>query len=214
MHFQIREVSEVTLDDAMIENGAHDVGCLIPGDRAWHVRNPNGYVVLLLRVASATLQRKLSTLLGSDRARLDLRQPSSAAVHRTLLRDAAIGFASELDEVDPKFLPSLVANSTEDICIGMLTCLSEPYLEAERSPAAPSHHPTGASGAVHRRELRQAASPWRRWRRYLASAVAACSTISVHDTTALPINTSDKSVLDMAYVKLLACHNQDSLKWR
>jgi AraC-like DNA-binding protein len=194
----------------VIENRARDAGCLIPGDRAWRVRNPNGFMVLLLRVASATLQRKLSALLGSDCARLDLRQPSSAGDHRTLLRDAAIGFARELDDVDPIFLPSLVVNATEAICIGMLTCVSEPYLEAERSPAAPS---SAQLGRVEQYIVANYAKPLTVETLAEISGVSGRSVFqhfrSRYDRT--PYQYLDRIRLDMAYVKLLVCRDENAL---
>jgi AraC-like DNA-binding protein len=208
--FQIREVSEVALDGEVIENRADDAGCLIPEDHAWRVRNPNGFMALLLRVASTTLQRKLSALLGSDRASLDLRQPSSTGVHRTMLRDAAIGFAKELDVVDPKFLPSLVAGSTEDICIGMLTCLSEQYLEAERSPAAPS---AVQLGRVEQYIVANYSKPLTVETLAEISGVSGRSVFrhfrSRYDRT--PHQYLERIRLDMAYLELLACRDQSTV---
>jgi AraC-like DNA-binding protein len=208
--FQIREVSQIALDGEVIENTAHETGCVIPGDRGWHVRNPNGYLVLLLRVASATLQRKLSALLGADRAGLDLRQPSSTSVHRTMLRDAVFDFARELDDVDPNFLPSLVANATEDICIGMLTCLSEPYLGAERSPAAPS---SVQLGRVEQYIVANYAKPLTVETLAEISGVSGRSVFrhfrSRYDST--PYQYLERIRLDMAYVRLLACRDQNAV---
>jgi AraC-like DNA-binding protein len=136
--YQIREVSEVAVDGEVIANGALQAGCLIPKERAWSVQNPSGYEVLILRVATATLRRKLSALLGSEGVRLDLLQPSSAGITGTLLRESVFRFAKQLDVADRRFLPLLVANATEDICLGILTCLSEQFLDAARLPAAPS----------------------------------------------------------------------------
>jgi AraC-like DNA-binding protein len=136
--YQLRGASEVVVDGEVIENGVTQPGCLIPGGRTWCVQAPGGYQVLMLRVAADTLRRKLSALLGTDRVRLDLRQPYLAGVTRGLLRESALNFATELDRADRCFLPLLLTNSTDDICLGILTCLSEQVLEAERSPAAPS----------------------------------------------------------------------------
>jgi AraC-like DNA-binding protein len=137
--YQISHTSEVLLDGRAIANASSPAGYLIPHDRPWSVRYPTGYRNLSVRVSTETLERKLSAFLGSDRVRLDLRQPSVIDDPRALqLREAVFNFAGELDVVDRRFLPLLVANSTEEICIGILTCLSEQVLEAERSPAAPS----------------------------------------------------------------------------
>jgi AraC-like DNA-binding protein len=136
--YQLRGVSEVLVDGDVVENGVLQPGCLIPNERSWCVEAPNGYQVLMLRVAADTLRRKLSALLGVDRVRLDLRQPCSAGPTRALLRETVITFAKELDRVDQRFLPLLVVHSTDEICRGILTSLNEQVLEAERSPAAPS----------------------------------------------------------------------------
>jgi AraC-like DNA-binding protein len=207
--FQICEVSEVALHGQFIENTVSDAGCLIPNQSAWSVRNPRGYQVLMLRVAMESLQRKLSALLGADRVRLDLRQPSSAGVDR-VLRDASLDFARELDLVDPKFLPSLVASSTEDICIGILTCLSQQYLEAERSPAAPSAVQLG------RVEQYIVANYARSLTVETLAEISGVSARSVfrhfrsrYDCT--PHQYLERIRLDMSYVKLLACPDQKSV---
>ena len=136
--YQLREVSEVLVDGEVIENGVVHPGCLIPSGQGWSVQNPNGYEVLMLRVEAATLRRKLSALLGTENVRLDLRQPRAAGIGRALIRESVLTFAKELDMVDRRFLPSLVVNSVEEICLGILTSLSEQYLEAERTPPAAS----------------------------------------------------------------------------
>jgi AraC-like DNA-binding protein len=137
--YQISKISDVLLDGSAIANASSPGGYLIPHDRPWSVRHPTGYRNLSVRVATETLERKLSAFLGSDRGRLDLRQPSLSDDRRALrLREAVFNFARELDTVDRRFLPLLVTTATEDIFMGMLTCLSDRLLEAERSPAAPS----------------------------------------------------------------------------
>ena len=93
----------------------------------------------MLRVDTETLLRKQLALLGTDHARLELRQPRSAGATRALLREIGSQLlAKELDVVDRCFVPSLVVNAVDEICLGILTSLSEHYLEAERAPAAPS----------------------------------------------------------------------------
>ena len=137
--YQISNMSDVLLDGRAIANASSPAGYLIPHDRPWSVRHPTGYRNLSVRVATETLERKLSAFLGADRGRLDLRQPSLSDDRRALLlREAVFNFARELDVVDRRFLPLLVTTATEDIFMGMLTCLSDRLLEAERSPAAPS----------------------------------------------------------------------------
>jgi len=136
--YQLREVSEVLVDGEVIENAVIHPGCLIPSERPWSVQNPCGYQVLMLRVDTETLRRKQLALLGIDHARLELRQPRSAGAARALLRESVFDFAKELDVVDGSFLPPLVVNAVDEICLGILTSLSEHYLAAERAPAAPS----------------------------------------------------------------------------
>ena len=206
--FQIRKVSEVALHGEVIENTVSDAGCLIPNQSSWSVRNPSGYQVLMLRVATESLRRKLSALLGVDRVRLDLRQPSSS-VDR-VIRDASLNFARELDIVDRKFLPSLVANSTEDICNRILTCLSEQYLEAERSPAAPS---AVQLGQVEQYIVANYAKPLTVETLTEISGVSARSVfqhfLSRYDCT--PHQYLERIRLEMSYIKLLACRDQKSV---
>jgi AraC-like DNA-binding protein len=205
--FQIRKVSEVALHGQVIENTVSDAGCLIPNQSPWSVRNPSGYQVLMLRVATESLRRKLSALLGTDRVRLDLRQPSG--VDR-VLRDASLNFARELDVVDRKFLPALVANSTEDICNRMLTCLSEQYLEAERSPAAPS---AVQIGRVEQYIVANYAKPLTVETLAEISGVSARSVFrhfrSRYDCT--PHQYLERIRLEMSYVQLLACRDQNAV---
>ena len=205
--FQIREVSEVTLRGQVIENTASDAGCLIPDQNSWRVRNPRGYQVLMLRVATESLRRKLSALLGSDRVGLDLRQP--CGVDR-VLRDASLNFARELDVADRKFLPALVANSTEDICNRILTCLSEQYLQAERSPAAPS---AVQIGQVEQYIVENYARPLTVETLAEVSGVSARSVFrhfrSRYDCT--PHQYLERIRLEMSYVKLLGCRDRNAV---
>jgi AraC-like DNA-binding protein len=205
--FQIREVSQVALHGQVIENTVSDAGCLIPDQSSWSVRNPSGYQVLMLRVATESLRRKLSALLGTDRVRLDLRQPSG--VDR-VLRDASLSFARDLDVVDPKFLPALVANATEDICNRVLTCLSEQYLEAERSPAAPS---AVQIGRVEQYIVANYANPLTVETLAEISGVSARSVFrhfrSRYDCT--PHQYLERIRLEMSYVQLLACRDQNAV---
>ena len=71
--YQVHEVSQVVLEGKAIENGIHHTGCLVPDQRPWSVQNPNGFQVLLLRLGTDALQRKLAAFLGVERVRLDLR---------------------------------------------------------------------------------------------------------------------------------------------
>ena len=207
---QIREVSEVALRGQLIENTVSDAGCLIPDQSPWSVRNPRGYQVLMLRVATESLRRKLSALLGADRVRMDLRQLSSAGVGR-VIRDAILNFARELDVGDPAFLPSLVANSTEDICNRILTCLSEQYLEVERSPAAPS---AVQIGQVEQYIVANYAQPLTVETLAEISGVSARSVFrhfrSRYDCT--PHQYLERIRLEMSYVKLLASRDPNSVR--
>jgi AraC-like DNA-binding protein len=137
--YQVHEVSQVVCDGHVIDNGIHQAGCLVPDQQSWSVQNPNGYQVLLLRLSTEALQRKLSAFLGSEGVRLDLRQPAAAdAANAMRLRASVFDFAHEVDVADRRFLPQLVACATEEICQGVLTGLSEQLLAAERAPPAPS----------------------------------------------------------------------------
>jgi len=206
--FQIREVSQVALRGQVMENTVSDAGCLIPHQSPWSVRNPRGYQVLILRVTPDSLRRKLSALLGADRERLDLRQPC-ASVDR-VLRDVSLNFARELDVVDRQFRPSLVASSTEDICMGILTCLSEQYLEAERSSAAPS---AVQLGRVEQYIVANYAKSLTVETLAEISGVSARSVFghfrSRYDCT--PHQYLERIRLEMSYVKLLACRDQNSV---
>jgi len=206
--FQIRAVSEVALHGQVIENTVSDAGCLIPHQSPWSVRNPCGYQVLILRVTPDSLRRKLSAFLGADSVRLELRQPSSS-VDR-ILRDASLNFARELDVVDRQFMPSLVASSTEDICMGILTCLSEQYLAAERSPAAPS---AVELGRVEQYIVANYAKPLTVETLAEISGVSARSVFrhfrSRYDCT--PHQYLERIRLEMSYVKLLACRDKNSV---
>ncbi len=208
--FQIRAVSEIALHGQVIENTVSDAGCLIPSQSPWSVRNPGGYQVLILRVTPESLRRKLSAFLGADRARLDLRQPSSSA-DRAALRDASLSFARELDVVDRQFLPSLVASSTEDICMRILTCLSEQILEAEHAPAAPS---AVQIGHVEQYIVANYSKPLTVETMAEISGVSARSVFryfrSRYDCT--PHQYLERIRLDMSYAKLLACRDQSSVQ--
>jgi AraC-like DNA-binding protein len=137
--YQVHEVSQVVLEGKAIENGIHQSGCLVPDQRPWSVQNPHGFQVLLLRLGTDALQRKLAAFLGAERGRLDLRQPAMADASRAAeLRASVFNFARELDVTDRRFLPQLAATATDEICLVVLTGLSEQVLEAERAPAAPS----------------------------------------------------------------------------
>jgi AraC-like DNA-binding protein len=208
--YQIREVSEVVVDGEVIENGVHQAGCLVPSERSWCVRNPTGYEVLILRVATKALRRKLSALMGSDCVRLDLRQPSSVGAARALIRESAMNFAKELDVADPRFLRLLVANSTEDICVRILSCLSAQFLEVDRSPAAPSEVQLGR---VEQYIVANFAEP------LSVETLAEISGVSAHSVfrhflaryDCTPHEYLDRIRLEMAYAKLLACHDKGSV---
>jgi AraC-like DNA-binding protein len=206
--FQISKVSEVAIDGDVIENTVSDAGCLIRDHRSWRVRNPCGYRVLMLRVASKSLRRKLSALLGADRGPFELRQPLTNADR--VLRNASLNFASELDVVDPTFLPSLVANSTEEVCIEILTRLCAQYLEAERSSAAPS---AVQLGRVEQYIVANYSRPLTVETLAEISGVSGRSVFrhfrSRYDRT--PHQYLERIRLDMAYLKLLACRDQNAV---
>ena len=206
--FQVRSVSEVAFRGKVIKNTVSDAGCLIPNQSPWSVHNPCGYQVLILRVTPGSLERKLSALLGADRVRLDLRQPCSSLDQA--IRDASLNFARELDVADRKFLPALVANATEDICIRILTCLSEQYLEAERSPSAPS---AVQLGQVEQYIVANYAKPLTVETLAEISGVSARSVFghfrARYDCT--PHQYLERIRLEMSYVRLLACRDKRSV---
>ncbi|HTO61720.1 MAG TPA: AraC family transcriptional regulator [Bradyrhizobium sp.] len=137
--YQVYEVSQVVLEGKAIENGIHQSGCLVPDQLPWSVQNPKGFQVLLLRLGTDALRRKLAALLGAERRALDLRQPAMADPGGAArLRASVFDFAQELDVADRRFLPQLIATATEEICLRVLTELSEHVADAERAPAAPS----------------------------------------------------------------------------
>jgi len=58
LNYQIRKVSEVTLEGSVIASSP--AGYLVPNDRPWSVRHTTGYRSLSMRIAGEALQRKLS----------------------------------------------------------------------------------------------------------------------------------------------------------
>jgi len=139
LNYQIRKTSELALEGRVIENASSPVGYLIPTDRPWSVRHTVGYRSLSMRIPGEVLQRKLSALLGSNREQLDLRQPSAADGRSAgLIREAIFNFAEQLELGDPRFRPLLVEHAIDDICLKVLTGLSDHVLETDRAPAAPS----------------------------------------------------------------------------
>jgi transcriptional regulator GlxA family with amidase domain len=173
------------------------------------VHSPDGYEVLILRVAGESLRRKMSALLGAERVRLDLRQPSAARGDR-VLRDISLDFACELDAVDPMFLPALVAHSTEEICVRILRSLSEQVLEAERAPAAPS---AVQLGQVEQYLVANYAKPLTVENLAAVSGVSAGSVFrhfrARYDCT--PHQYLEKIRLEMAYAGLMSCRNLNSV---
>lgn len=137
--YQVHEVSQVVCDGKVTDNGMHQAGCLVPDQQDWSVQNPNGFQVLLLRLSTEVLQRKLSAFLGEPGVRLDLRQPAAAdAISAMRLRTSVFDFAHDVNVADKRFLPQLIASATEEIFQGVLASLSEQLLAAERAPPAPS----------------------------------------------------------------------------
>ena len=207
--FQIRKVSEIAIDGEVMQNTVSDAGCLVPEQRPWTVHSPDGYEVLILRVVGESLRRKTSALLGEDRARLDLRQPSAAGGDR-VVRGVTLNFARELDAVDPAFLPALVAHSTEEICVSILRSLSEQVLEAERAPAAPSDVQLGQAEQYL---VANYAKPLTVENLAAVSGVSArsvfCHFRGRYDCT--PHQYLEKIQLEMAYAGLLSCRDLNSV---
>jgi AraC-like DNA-binding protein len=211
LNYQIRKVSEVMLDGSVIENGSSGTGYLIPNERPWSVRHTTGYRSLSMRVAGEALQRKLSALLGSHRARLDLRQPSSADCQNArLIRDAVFDFAKQFEIADRRFRPLLVESSIDDICLKILTGLSGHVLESDRSPAAPSDLQLG------RVEQYLVANFTRPLSVETLAEISGVSALSVyrHFRSRYGCTPNDylgKVRLEMAHVMLLSCHDQNSV---
>jgi len=209
--YQIRGVSEVTLEGSVIENASSAAGYLIATDRPWSVRHPTGYGNLSLRVTSETLQRKLSALLGSDRAQLDLRPPSAADGKSTrLIREAVFNFARQLEAADLRFRPLLVESAIDDICVKILTGLSDHVLESDRLPGAPSDLQLG------RVEQYIVANFTRPLSIETLAEVAGVSGLSVHRHFrsrygCTPNEYLGKIRLEMAHVRLLCCPDENAM---
>jgi AraC-like DNA-binding protein len=210
--YQVHEVSQVVLDGKAIENGIHHSGCLVPDQLPWSVQSPNGFQVLLLRLDTDALQRKLAAFLGVERARLDLRQPAMADPSRAAkLRASVFNFARELDVADRRFLPQLTATATEEICLGVLTDLSEHVLEAERTPAGPS---ALQLGQVEQYIVANFAKP------LTVEALAEISGVSGHSVVShflsrygcTPYAYLERIRLDMAHFSLPGCEDQNALR--
>jgi AraC-like DNA-binding protein len=209
--YQVRKVSEVTMDGSVIENASSAAGYLIPTDRPWSVRHTTGYHNLSLRVPSETLQRKLSALLGANREQLDLRQPSAADGRSArLVREAVFNFAKQLEVADPRFRPLLVESSVDDICLSMLTGLSEQVLEAAREPAAPSNLQLG------RVEQYIVANFTRPLSVETLAEISGVSALSVYRHFrsrygCTPNEYLGKIRLEMAHVRLLSCPDENAV---
>jgi hypothetical protein len=94
---------------------------------------------LAARIHIATLRRKLSAYLGSDRQALDLLQPSPAdPAGAEELRQAVFHFTKAVESPEKQFLSNLVITSFDDISLRIFTCFSHEVLGAETPPAAPS----------------------------------------------------------------------------
>ncbi|HTO60277.1 MAG TPA: AraC family transcriptional regulator [Bradyrhizobium sp.] len=137
--YQMRRGSAVLLEGETSEIVSSRAGCLIPAGRRWHGRHGVELEDLAVRVPTATLQRKLSAYLGSDRQALDLLQPSAADPQRAEeLRQTIFRLTAAVENVDDRFLPSLAVTSLDEISVGLFTCFSLEVLAAEQKAAAPS----------------------------------------------------------------------------
>lgn len=137
--YQLREGSTIVVDGESSEFGSSRAGCLIPAGRGWRSRYAGELENLAVRVPTATLQRKLSAYLGSDREVLDLLQPSAAdPCGAEQLRQAIFGLVKAVDAAERKFLPNLIVSSLDDIGLRLFTCFSRDVLAAKTTPAAPS----------------------------------------------------------------------------
>jgi AraC-like DNA-binding protein len=208
LNYQIHRVSEVTLEGRVIASSP--AGYLVPNDRPWSVRHTTGYRSLSMRVAGEALQRKLSALLGSDRARLDLRQPSTADARSTQsLRESVFNFAKQLEVGDPRFRSLLVESAIDDICLKILTGLSDQVLKLDRSPAAPSDLQLG------RVEQYIVANFTRPLSVETLAEIADVSALSVFQHFrsrygCTPNEYLGKIRLEMAHVRLLSCHDKNA----
>jgi AraC-like DNA-binding protein len=211
LNYQIRKASEVALAGRVIPNALSSAGYLIPTDRPWSVRHTTGYRSLGVRIAGETLQRKLSALLGSNREQLDLRQPSTAdGESARLIRDAIFNFAEQLEVGDPRFRPLLVEHAIDDICLKILTGLSDQVQESERAPAAPSSLQLG------RVEQYIVANFNRPLSVETLAEISGVSTVSVfrHFRSrygCTPHEYLGKIRLEMAHIRLLSCPDESAV---
>lgn len=137
--YQMRDGSAITLEGEASDIESSAAGCLIPAGRLWHACHADELENLAVRIPTATLQRKLSAYLGSDRQALDLLQPAAADPAGAMeLRQRIVHFAIALDHAKPQFLPNLVTSFLDDISLRMLICFSQEVLAEERTPSAPS----------------------------------------------------------------------------
>ena len=135
--YQMCDSSAITLEGATSDIEASRAGCLIPAGRLWHARHADQIEDLAVRIPTATLQRKLSAYLGSDRQALDLLQPAAADPTGAMeLRQRIVDFATAVDNAKAPFLPNLVPTFLDDISLRMLTCFSQEVLAQERTPPA------------------------------------------------------------------------------
>jgi AraC-like DNA-binding protein len=135
--YQMCDGSAISLQGEASDIEASGAGCLIPAGRLWHARHVKEIEDLAVRIPTATLQRKLSAYLGSDRQALDLLQPAAADPKGAMeLRQRIVDFATALENGKQQFLPNLVTSFLDDISLRMLTCFSQEVLAAQRTPAA------------------------------------------------------------------------------
>jgi AraC-like DNA-binding protein len=135
--YRMRDAGEVAIEGSVVENASSESGYLVPSEVRWEARHLGGFRSLCFRVDAASLQRKLSALLDSERATLDLRQPATVDPrHARLLRQSVFHFARELEAAEPRFVATLAANAIEAISVRLLTATSGPLMAQTGRPAA------------------------------------------------------------------------------
>jgi AraC-like DNA-binding protein len=210
--YRIRDAGEVAIEGSVVENASSEAGYLVPNKVRWEARHLTGFRSLCFRVDAETLRRKLSALLDSECATLDLRQPADADPRRArLLRQSVFQFARELEAAEPRFVPTLAANSIEAISLRLLNAMSGPLVvEAARRPAAPS---VAQLGRVEAYLVANFAEPVSVEKLAEISGVSARSVfahfLSRYGCTPegylLPIR------LEMARLTLRSCHDRDAI---
>jgi hypothetical protein len=170
--YQMREGSTIVIEGESSEFGSSRAGCLIPAGRRWRSRYAGELENLAVRIPTATLQRKLSAYLGTEREVLDLLQPSAADPSGAeALRQAIFGLSKAVDRSESKFLPNLIVSSLDELGLRLFACFSQGPL--------PLHPPWSSVGwnSIWSNTTRSR-PPWRRWQTSPGSARATSSGIS------------------------------------